>query len=138
MDEFPNRRSPSPPGKGSRAAISWSLSPAYQRPRRGADPKPSREKALFLSGCETRPATFAPAGSSRSASVSGKNMADILALDADGCVVIVEIKRDWSDRATVGQLLEYAAAMTGKNYEDLEKLDRNYWPRHHGTVRTSP
>ena len=52
-----------------------------------------------------------------SRSVSGKNMADILALDADGCVVIVEIKRDWSDRATVGQLLEYAAAMTGKNYE---------------------
>ena len=67
-----------------------------------------------------------------SQSVSGKSMADILALDADGCVVIVEIKRDWSDRATVGQLLEYAAAMTGKNYEDLEKLDREYWPRHHG------
>ena len=67
-----------------------------------------------------------------SQSVSGKSMADILALDADGCVVIVEIKRDWSDRATVGQLLEYAAGMTGKNYEDLEKLDRDYWPRHHG------
>ena len=67
-----------------------------------------------------------------SQSVSGQSMADILALDADGCLVIVEIKRDWSNRATVGQLLEYAAAMTGKNYEDLEKLDRHYWPRRNG------
>ena len=66
-----------------------------------------------------------------SQSVSGQRMADILALDADGCVVIVEIKRDWSDRATVGQLLEYAAAMMGENYEDLETLHRNYWPRHY-------
>ena len=49
-----------------------------------------------------------------SQSVSGQRMADILALDGDGCVVIIEIKRDWSNRATVGQLLEYAAEMTGK------------------------
>ena len=34
-----------------------------------------------------------------SQSVSGQRMADILALDADGCLVIVEIKRDWSNRA---------------------------------------
>ena len=65
-------------------------------------------------------------------SVSGHSMADILALDAEGKLVIVEIKRDWSDRATVGQLLEYAAAMTGKNYEDLEELYRNYWTRRNG------
>ena len=67
-----------------------------------------------------------------SQSVSGQRMADILALDADGRLVIVEIKRDWSDRATVGQLLEYAAAMTGKKYEDLEELDRKYWNRRNG------
>ena len=67
-----------------------------------------------------------------SQSVPGQRMTDILALDADGCLIIVEIKRDWSDRATVGQLLEYAAAMTGKSYEDLEKLHRNYWPRRNG------
>ncbi len=65
-------------------------------------------------------------------SVAGKRMGDILALDADGHLVIVEIKRDWSDRATVGQLLEYAAEMTGKSYKDLEKMDREYWPRRHG------
>ena len=64
-------------------------------------------------------------------SVAGKRMGDILALDADGRLVIVEIKRDWSDRATVGQLLEYAAEMTGKSYKDLERLDREYWPRRH-------
>ncbi len=67
-----------------------------------------------------------------SQSVAGQRMADILALDADGRLIIVEIKRDWSDRATVGQLLEYAVAMTGRNYEDLEKMDQDYWPRRHG------
>src|SRR4249920_3801399 len=44
-------------------------------------------------------------------SVAGQSMADILALDAFGRLVIIEIKRDWSDRATVGQLLEYAARL---------------------------
>ncbi|MYB56534.1 MAG: hypothetical protein F4X51_09105 [Gemmatimonadetes bacterium] len=67
-----------------------------------------------------------------SQSVSGQRMADILALDAYGRLVIVEIKRDWSDRATVGQLLEYAANRIGNSYEDLERLNRSYWDRHHG------
>ena len=65
-------------------------------------------------------------------SIAGRSMADILALDADGCLVIVEIKRDWSNRATVGQLLEYAAEMTGKTYDDLKKLDEDYWRRRNG------
>ncbi len=65
-------------------------------------------------------------------SVSGQRMADILALDADGRLVIVEIKRDWSDRATVGQLLEYAADMAGSSYGDLEKRYQDYWNRQHG------
>lgn len=60
-------------------------------------------------------------------SVSGQSMADILALDADRRLVVVEIKRDWSDRATVGQLLEYAARMAKSRYDDLEKLARGYW-----------
>jgi len=66
-----------------------------------------------------------------SQSVSGHRMADVLALDGDGCVVIIEVKRDWSNRATVGQLLEYAAEMTGKNYRELETLHRNYWLQRH-------
>ena len=66
-----------------------------------------------------------------SQSVAGRSMGDILALDADGRLVIVEIKRDWSNRTTVGQLLEYAAEMTGKCYEDLEKLHQSYWAGQH-------
>ena len=62
-------------------------------------------------------------------SVSGESMPDILALDAAGRLVIVEIKRDWSDRATVGQLLEYAAKMAGSSYKDLEKQYRDYCQR---------
>ncbi len=60
-------------------------------------------------------------------SIGGQHMADIMALDADGRLVIVEIKRDRSNRETVGQLLEYAAARVGSNYEDLEELHRKYW-----------
>lgn len=60
-------------------------------------------------------------------SVSGQNMADILALDADRNLIVVEVKRDWSDRSTVGQLLEYAAKMANSKYEDLEKRAHEYW-----------
>ena len=69
-----------------------------------------------------------------SQSIAGRPMADILALDADGRLVIVEIKRNWSDRKTVGQLLEYAAEMAGKTYDDLEKLHEEYWQRCHGAT----
>ena len=64
-------------------------------------------------------------------SVSGRSMADILALDAEGNLVVIEIKRDWSDRETVGQLLEYASEKAESKYEDLEKLYRDYWKRYH-------
>src|SRR5450755_2317544 len=60
-------------------------------------------------------------------SVSGKKMADILALDGDGRLLIIEMKRDWSDRATVGQLLEYAARMADEGtHEQLDRIARNY------------
>ena len=59
--------------------------------------------------------------------VPGQSMADILALDADRNLIVVEIKRDWSDRSTVGQLLEYAAKMANSKYEDLEKRAHKYW-----------
>ncbi|MBI1876672.1 MAG: DUF91 domain-containing protein [Chloroflexi bacterium] len=59
-------------------------------------------------------------------SISGKNMADILALDTLGNLVIVEIKRDWSDRSTVAQLLEYAAEYKDATYEKLDRLAQGY------------
>ena len=49
-------------------------------------------------------------------------MADISILDATGNLVIVEIKRDRSDRTTVGQLLEYAADLADCDYEHLDDL----------------
>lgn len=52
-------------------------------------------------------------------SVSFSNMADVLALDATGNLIIVEIKRDHSSRGTVGQLLEYAAKAKGLTYDQL-------------------
>lgn len=62
-------------------------------------------------------------------SVRGLRMADVLVLDAAGNLVIVEIKRDWSDRKTVGQLLEYAADMAECDYERLEELHRDHCER---------
>ena len=59
-------------------------------------------------------------------SISGHRMADILALDSRGNLILVEIKRDWSDRATVGQILEYAADASGWSYERLNALFRDY------------
>ncbi|MGI9043936.1 MAG: hypothetical protein ACR2GK_07390 [Gemmatimonadaceae bacterium] len=59
-------------------------------------------------------------------SISGQSMADILALDSSGRLVVVEIKRDWSSRETVGQLLEYAAKLSDCGYAFLEGLARKY------------
>jgi hypothetical protein len=59
-------------------------------------------------------------------SVAGESMADILALDALGRLVIVEIKRDWSDRATVGQLLEYAARLRSISFDELQSYARRF------------
>ena len=55
-------------------------------------------------------------------SIAGHRMADLLALDALGNLIIVEIKRDWSDRSTVAQLLEYAAIYKDADYGVLNQL----------------
>jgi|SRR5215211_4485602 len=60
-------------------------------------------------------------------SVAGQAMADVLALDALGRLVIVEIKRDWSDRSTVGQLLEYAARLRTASFDVLQSYARRYY-----------
>jgi hypothetical protein len=59
-------------------------------------------------------------------SISGDSMADILALDSSGRLIVVEIKRDWSSRETVGQLLDYAARLNDCGYAFLEGLARKY------------
>lgn len=59
-------------------------------------------------------------------SISGQGMADILALDSLGNLVLVEIKRDWSNRATVGQLLSYASEFSEVPYERLNAEAKKY------------
>lgn len=53
-------------------------------------------------------------------------MADLLALDALGNLILVEIKRDWSDRSTIAQLLEYAAAYQDATYETFNQEAQRY------------
>lgn len=59
-------------------------------------------------------------------SVSGQSMADVLALDSTGRLIVVEIKRDWSGRSTVAQLLEYAARLAQVGYEGLNDEAQRY------------
>jgi hypothetical protein len=59
-------------------------------------------------------------------SVSGQSMADVLALDAFGRLVIVEVKRGRSGRETVAQLLGYAARMRGITYEELDAITQRH------------
>lgn len=53
-------------------------------------------------------------------------MADILALDSSGRLIVIEIKRNWSNRETVGQLPEYAANLSDCGYAFLEGVARKY------------
>lgn len=59
-------------------------------------------------------------------SISGEKMADVLALDTLGNLIIIEIKRHKSSRKTIGQLLEYASKYKTTNYELLAKMAQNY------------
>jgi hypothetical protein len=63
-------------------------------------------------------------------SIAGQSMADVLALDSFGNLVVVEVKRDWSDRSTISQLLEYAAGCKDCAYEFFNQQAKGYkkWP----------
>lgn len=56
-------------------------------------------------------------------SVPGRKMPDIIALDAQGRLVLVECKRGWANRDAMAQLLDYAADYAA----DTAKLLRRDW-----------
>lgn len=58
--------------------------------------------------------------------VSGEPMADILALDSEGNLIIIEAKRDWSDRNTIGQILDYASHLQEWDYEAFNSRAKKY------------
>jgi hypothetical protein len=59
--------------------------------------------------------------------VSGEPMADILALDSEGNLIIIEAKRDWSDRNTIGQVLDYAAHLREWDYDEFNARAKKYF-----------
>lgn len=59
-------------------------------------------------------------------SVSGERMADVLALDSQGRLIVVEIKRGTSSRDAIGQLLEYASEMDDLGYEGLDQFAQEH------------
>ncbi|MCH8822749.1 MAG: hypothetical protein IH984_04500 [Planctomycetes bacterium] len=60
--------------------------------------------------------------------LSGELLADLLAVDSQGNLIIIEIKRHWSDRKTAGQILDYAARLSKWDYEAFN----NRWKLHKG------
>ncbi len=59
-------------------------------------------------------------------SIAGQPMADVLALDSFGRLIVVEIKRDRADRETIAQLLGYAASLYEVSYEELNGIAQRY------------
>ena len=58
--------------------------------------------------------------------VSGELMADILAVDSQGNLIIIEVKRHSSDRNTIGQILDYAARLSKWTPEDFNRRWKQY------------
>lgn len=58
--------------------------------------------------------------------VTGELMADILAVDSQGNLIIIEIKRHSSDRSTIGQILDYAARLASYGYEEFNSRWQSY------------
>jgi hypothetical protein len=52
-------------------------------------------------------------------SVAWRRMADIIAVDAEGRLVLIECKRGWADRDALSQLLSYAAEYASDPYARL-------------------
>jgi hypothetical protein len=59
-------------------------------------------------------------------SISGQSMADVLAIDEFGRLVIVEVKRSPTSRDTVAQLLGYAARMHRITYDELNAIAKSH------------
>ena len=55
----------------------------------------------------------------------GKSI-DLLALDRDGDVVVIELKRDETPRTTLAQALEYAAFASALDHDALREIYRSY------------
>ena len=51
---------------------------------------------------------------------------DLLALDAEGRAVVVELKRDRTPRDVVAQTLDYGSWVQGLSVEDLEQIYVDY------------
>jgi len=65
---------------------------------------------------------------------SGEALADLLAVDSQGNLIIIEIKRHWCDRSTVGQLLDYAARLSSWDYEAFNNRWKSYTGRTEGDL----
>jgi hypothetical protein len=53
---------------------------------------------------------------------------DLLAIDDEGNLVIIELKRDMTPREVVAQVLDYASWVNGLSFEEIDKIALEYPP----------
>ena len=73
----------------------------------------------------------------RQVTTASNGFADLLALDENANVVILELKRDKTDREVVSQCLDYAAWVSTLEYEHLAEIYAAYLSRQKATARPS-
>lgn len=59
---------------------------------------------------------------------------DLLAIDQSGTIIILELKRDRTDREVVSQVLDYASWVQGLDYAEIAGIFSKYGPPDHNTV----
>ena len=66
------------------------------------------------------------------------NYVDLLAMDADGNLVVIELKRDRTPREVVAQVLDYGSWVRGLEDEDIATIFSDFMRKHHpGREQTS-
>jgi len=51
---------------------------------------------------------------------------DLLAIDQEGDLIVVELKRDKTPRDVIAQVLDYASWVDGLGHDDVDRIARNY------------
>src|SRR5262245_48658486 len=65
-------------------------------------------------------------------------LVDLLAIDADGTLSVIELKRNMTPREVVGQVLDYGSWVRGLKSEDIARIWDDYQRRLKGNGERTP
>lgn len=99
---------------------------------RGLDRKDQLESLLFTDLSIISPDRMLIG---RQVATSFGGFIDLLAIDQDGCLICIELKRKLSPREVVAQLLDYATWVSGLKYMDIAKIFNAFVERYRSVKR---